>query len=1412
MTTETQASVLRAVVDSSDVRKGVDEILQQLNKLNTKTVESKKSFDGLGDAAGRLKGGLGTLAAQMGAIVGTGALFAKMVEEAGGAEVAMLRLNALLKAQGNQAVMTAAQVKRLAGELASVSVFDDDEIIAGTTALLRFGNMSDEVVKRTASLAVNLAAATDRFGNFQTAAQVLGRALQNPGEGMRQLAMAGFGLSKATEDAAQKLVDQGKKLEAQALVLSALEKKTGDVAKAYRETLSGSLAAASRAFGEFAQAAGESSTFNNSLKDLANTIARVVDPATSQAAARVATALGTAFGAAVKAVDLFIQAIESLINHMDEVIAILAGAAFAAAMTAAIGLFTTLGGAAAILNGAMLLAVGRMALVRGAMIALNAVMAINPFVAVGAAVVMLGTYLYQNRNQLTSYGDTVVTIGDKIKIALIGAFEKATEVMMNWLLQFKANLEMALSYAAAAVVPGGKSGEDAAREYIYNLDNRSRMLVTGNMSVTDTPDADAAQKQRIAEAGERVARMKREAELQAELQAELEGRNRATGESYDELSDAAQKFAEQFAEMTRQLKGGISDQQKLYDASLQSSAAYARMSREVDILSKVRGLDKQATAAQRAEYEKMLRTLDALTAKTEFQNSINDRADSLERIKLEQTLVYATTEERNKQLAIYDAIKNAQQSGLDLSTEQLEVLRQSVSAEEDAKAQLDRMNEARDAFINPFKEGIKAIEDGFTSAIEGTEFKLSNLADSMVSMFRSAAAQVAKALIFQPIMSGVLNGISPTIAQAAGYSQGGVGSGGIMNSASNIFSIGKSLFTGGAGGYSAVNGFGASLGFGNLYTPGVGWSSGFTSASLGSVLGAGGIGFGVGSLLGSFGANKAVSSIGGAASGALAGFMMGGPVGALVGGIGGVLGGLLGGKAKPSNAWATANVDFTKGVGTYTHPNKGNSAENMKIMQQNMDAVISFIQGFNQLGVGTATGSATGELGTRDTGYVNVTGQLGSKRLSIAKGDYAGYAAQSAKTLLELTSINNADVKTAMGKVDFKDLTKALEDLSYAAGFADNVKQYRDGLSDEITLKKAGAEEAKNITTQLTQFRDTAARLGLNTAAANEATRKFVDTMIAGGELNKPLTDVEQAVVKLKAQWDNMIPALTAVGYSTAEATSKIQEGYQNNLAVLRNQFTQSIQDQIMQIQDPTGYAMKQLDADFETLRKNAVAVGASLVDIETLYGLKRQQIVEAGLKQTVSNLQDWLLKQSLGDNSSLSPVQKLQEAQSQFNTILTAARGGDASATGKLTGAADALLSQARGYYGSSVDFSMIESSVRSSISSILHDAGVPGFARGTLFAPRGLAMVGERGPEVVSMGGGESVITATRTASLIAEGNTSLSSEIRRGNESNESLLAELVKSNRENAKQIASLTAKLDRILSGSQVSGRRATGAM
>ena len=108
-----------------------------------------------------------------------------------------------------------------------------------------------------------------------------------------------------------------------------------------------------------------------------------------------------------------------------------------------------------------------------------------------------------------------------------------------------------------------------------------------------------------------------------------------------------------------------------------------------------------------------------------------------------------------------------------------------------------------------------------------------------------------------------------------------------------------------------------------------------------------------------------------------------------------------------------------------------------------------------------------------------------------------------------------------------------------------------------------------------------------------------------------------------------------------------------------------------------------------------------------------QQQVYNAQL-QSVTQIHDALLKigdyaQSLltSDLSPLSSQEQLQAAASQYQNVLSAARGGDATALGNLSGAADSYLKQARSYYASSQDYTNIFGGVQGALASLGASAG---------------------------------------------------------------------------------------------------------
>ncbi len=222
----------------------------------------------------------------------------------------------------------------------------------------------------------------------------------------------------------------------------------------------------------------------------------------------------------------------------------------------------------------------------------------------------------------------------------------------------------------------------------------------------------------------------------------------------------------------------------------------------------------------------------------------------------------------------------------------------------------------------------------------------------------------------------------------------------------------------------------------------------------------------------------------------------------------------------------------------------------------------------------------------------------------------------------------------------------------------------------------------------------------------------FSKALAAGGDLQKmvenlnfasaykalleqkpQLSAVEQALQELTRQFDEARKKAGELGLAlaplnNAEATQR---------AKIAGDYVQELRDAIDGIADPNALALRQLDKWRDEQIKTANAVGAGLVEIERLYGLRRQQIAQQGVADNRGAIREWLTRQALGNSSSLGFNDRLLLAQNEFGSALTNARGGDTSG---LLGAADTLLGVARDGFASSADFTRIEGFIRQSLS----------------------------------------------------------------------------------------------------------------
>lgn len=246
---------IKAKVDDAVAQ--VKRVQDQVDKLDSemKTAEGpatlSKGMDGLKTAVAGLAAGLAALK--------VADFFRGAVEQAAEAEDALSQVESLIASTGGAAKRTSEDLQGTAASLAALSAYDDDEILAGTTAtLLRIGSngkLAGETFDRTQVAAVNLAARMRT--DLAPAADLLGKALIAPGEGLRSLKTAGVEFSDGQVKTLQTWAETGRLADAQAVILARVEKAVDGAATAYRDTLAGSLQVVKREFGEVQQAFGE---------------------------------------------------------------------------------------------------------------------------------------------------------------------------------------------------------------------------------------------------------------------------------------------------------------------------------------------------------------------------------------------------------------------------------------------------------------------------------------------------------------------------------------------------------------------------------------------------------------------------------------------------------------------------------------------------------------------------------------------------------------------------------------------------------------------------------------------------------------------------------------------------------------------------------------------------------------------------------------------------------------------------------------------------------------------------------------------------------------------------------------------------------------------------------------------------
>lgn len=202
-----------------------------------------------GTAASALSA-LGPVGGVAAAAIGAVALaLGKGLIDSAEAEKVTQRLNAVLEATGFAAGITSDQLDQFADKMENSTLVTAEAVKSAAAVLATFRSVSGDTFMRTLSLAQDLAATFG--GDLSSSATQLGKALEDPVNGVSALARVGVTFSSSQKDVIKSLVDTGKQAEAQKLILDVLAQQVGGAGGREADSLAGAFKRAGDAIGNF---------------------------------------------------------------------------------------------------------------------------------------------------------------------------------------------------------------------------------------------------------------------------------------------------------------------------------------------------------------------------------------------------------------------------------------------------------------------------------------------------------------------------------------------------------------------------------------------------------------------------------------------------------------------------------------------------------------------------------------------------------------------------------------------------------------------------------------------------------------------------------------------------------------------------------------------------------------------------------------------------------------------------------------------------------------------------------------------------------------------------------------------------------------------------------------------------------
>lgn len=297
LTLKIKADIEKALKDLAGLRGEVRKLGQSKSDIDSLTKSVNNLSTGLGSVSALMKSAFGAL--------GIGFGLKAIIDETIRAEAALTQIEARIKSTGGAAGFTSGELVSMASALQKTTTFSDEAVLEMQGVLLSFRNVQGDVFRQATEAALNLSVGLGQ--DLKSSALQLGKALENPVQGLTALRRVGIQFSDDQEALIKNFVRVGDVASAQQIILERVETGFGGAARAARDTLGGALASLKNAFGDLLENKGGLKETKAALEDL---IRVLQDPQTAAAVENITTVVIRGLGQMAQ----FVTAVHFLIK------------------------------------------------------------------------------------------------------------------------------------------------------------------------------------------------------------------------------------------------------------------------------------------------------------------------------------------------------------------------------------------------------------------------------------------------------------------------------------------------------------------------------------------------------------------------------------------------------------------------------------------------------------------------------------------------------------------------------------------------------------------------------------------------------------------------------------------------------------------------------------------------------------------------------------------------------------------------------------------------------------------------------------------------------------------------------------------------------------------------------------------